>query len=326
MNALRNKKILVTGASGLMGSTLLQRLKAAPDISVRAVFYNHPICIEGKNITPFKADLTDAEVCRNLTEGIDFLFMFAAKIDRHNTGSRPVLETLSMNVNMLEAAYRSGIRKVLWLSSAMAYPATDGLITEETMFMADPPANYFGMGWMTRYIEKLCQAYSQNSHRPMTTLVLRPSAIYGPFDNFNPASCHVFPALIRQVAERQDSLEIWGTGEETRRDFIFADDVVDACLLALDRLDEYDCLNIGSGHVHTVKDIVEVLMKKAGYKPAVVYNDKRFVKPSSVHLDCKKASERINFKTKTSLEEGVDRTIHWFRENSMNSGNRIRRV
>ena len=298
----------------MVGLHTLLRLKNFPDISVRAVVHSKKPWVKAENISYVKADLTKINDCRRVVYGMDYVLMFAAKIDRRSSGLDPVLQTLMINSQMLEAAYQASIKKFLWLSSAVAYPVYEGLLTEGLMFEGNPHDSYFALGWTTRYIEKLCETYALKLKRTMQTVVLRPTAIYGPWGDFDYATSHVLPALIRRVVERQNPLEIWGTGE-TRRDFIYVDDVVDACLLALERVSPFGAFNVGAGRSYSVKELLQVILDTERYMEAVVvFDPSKPVKAPSIAVDCSKANEYFGFEAKTSLREGIEKTIAWLKE------------
>jgi len=147
----------------------------------------------------------------------------------------------------------------------------------------------------------------------MTTIVLRPTNIYGPLDDFEPATSHVAPALLRKVVERQAPLEVWGTGDDIR-DLIYVDDMVEAIVRSLETLESYTTLNIGLGKTYSVKEILSLLMELDGHSDAqLTFNSS---KPSMIPIrliDPSKAEALIGFKAKVDLREGLKRTLEWYR-------------
>lgn len=316
MDFLKGKNILITGATGLVGTNMLIRLKGIPNVNVRAVYHKRKPQIFSDNISYVKADLNKYEDCRRIVEGVDYIMMLAAKIVRRSADLRYLITNLVMNFQMLEAAYHAGVKKYLWLSSATAYPPSDRPIKEEQMFDADPYDTYFPLGWMTRYIEILCRMYATKLERHMATIVLRPTAIYGEYGDFDFSTCHVLPALIRKVAERHNPLEIWGTGE-AKRDFIYVGDVFEACLLALERIDSFAELNIGSGKSYSVKELLTMILDIDNYPNAqLTFDHTKPEKAPSIFVDCIKAEELIGFKAKTSIRDGIAKTIEWLKKTS----------
>ena len=312
-----SKRILVCGATGLVGTNMLVRLRDDPDFHIRAVHRKKKPKIFSNNIYYEEADLTVFDDCKRLVEDIDYVLMFAAKIERRSTNQEYIISNLIMNSQLLEAAYNAGVEKFLWLSSATAYPPSEEPLREDKMFDGDPHDVYFPLGWMTRYIEILCRMYAEKLKRHMTAIVLRPTAIYGRYDDFNSHTSHVLAALIRKVAERQSPIEVWGTGE-VKRDFIYVDDVVDACLLALEKVSGFDVFNIGLGNSYSVKELLEIILEVDGFSQAkILYDKSKQVTSPIIAVDCNKAKEAIGFEAKTTIREGIGKTIEWYRNNTM---------
>lgn len=309
---------LIAGAAGLMGSTALLRLSNLPGINVRAVDLREPK-ISADNISFLKADLRNLDECKKVVKDIDYLFMFAAILSTAPVIAKnpvsPVTSNIIINSQMLEAAYFAGVKKFLWLSSSTGYPMVKGMLKEEDMFQSDPPDVYFPVGWMSRYTEILCRMYATKLRNPMPTIILRPTTIYGEYEDFHFETCHVLPALIRKIVERQNPIEVWGTGED-ERDLIYADDVFDACLLALEKVDTFDVFNVGLGKQYSINELLKIILEIDNYGTAkIVHNTS---KPSTIakrSIDVTKAKEFLGFKPKTTVREGISRMIKWYRKN-----------
>jgi len=227
-----------------------------------------------------------------------------------------VTPNIIMNSLMLEASYQAGVEKFVFLSSSAAYPDTGATpVSEEEMFNDNPSDVYYHVGWMKRYTEILCETYSNRVEPPMHCLVVRPSNIYGPGDDFAPETSHVTAALIRRVALRQNPMEIWGTGEDIR-DIIYIDDFLDGLLAAFAIDLPYLEINICKGEGFSVRQILEIAMEVDGYEDVEIsYNAG---KPTTVPirlLDPKRAQKLLNFHPKINLREGIRRTIFWYRKN-----------
>ena len=265
------------------------------------------------------ADLTQMADCRRVVEGMDYVFMCAA-----NTSGAAVMATqplahvtpnVVMNAQMLEASYQAKVKKFLFISSSAAYPPSgDRPVSEAEMFDGDPYEAYFSVGWMKRYAEVLCRIYSEKIKSPMPTVVVRPSNVYGPYDKFDFERSHVTAALIRKVVERQDPLEVWGTGEDVR-DLIYIEDFVDAMMLAMDTVEQFDPVNIAFGKGCRVRDVLTTLLDVDGFQNAnVVVNP---MKPSMIPIrlvDVAKAKTLLHFTAQTSLNVGLQKTLAWYRE------------
>jgi GDP-L-fucose synthase len=167
---------------------------------------------------------------------------------------------------------------------------------------------------MKRFGEVLCRIYGEKLSRTMTTLVLRPSNIYGPHDKFDPATSHVTAALVRRVVERENPLRVWGTGDDVR-DLVYVDDMVEAIVRALEKLDSFTVLNVGLGRGHSVKEILQTILELDGYADARVEFDP--TKPTTIPMrlvDVSKTERLLGFRPGIDLREGLRRTIQWYRE------------
>jgi GDP-L-fucose synthase len=156
--------------------------------------------------------------------------------------------------------------------------------------------------------------YAQKLSEPMTTVVIRPSNIYGPYDDFDFATSHMQSALMRRVVERHDPLEVWGTGDDVR-DLIYIDDFLDGMLLAFVKAEKYLAVNIASGKGHTVREILQTILEVDGYNDADVQFDP--TKPSTIPIrlvDTRMAADLLGFKATTSMADGMERTIKWYRQ------------
>ena len=314
----KNQPVLVTGATGLVGSNLISRL-LSEGASIRATLHRRPPVVVDDRIEYIHTDLTKGEDCRRAVEGQRFVFMCSAS----SSGAAKIATTpmihvtpnVLMNTKMLEAAYEAGVEKFLWLASTTGYPPSgDRPVKEEEMFEGEPYDKYFFVGWMKRFTEVLCRMYGEKLSKPMTTIVLRPTNIYGPNDDFEPATSHVTAALIRKVVDRQDPIQVWGTGEDVR-DLIYVDDMVEAMVMAMKKIESYTAINIGLGKGYSVKEILKTILELDGYTNAKVAFDTS--KPTMIPIrliDTTKAETVLGFKAKTDLREGLRKTIKWYRE------------
>ena len=314
----RNQNVLVTGAAGLIGSCAVRRLFEA-GADVRATYHRAEPGPRVEGVEYTKADLTKADDCQKAGQEISFVFHCAAHTPGAGaTASDPlasVTSNLIIDARMLEAAYGAGVKKFLWLGSTTAYPPTgERPVKEEEMFSGEPFEKYFFVGWSKRFTEVLCRMYGEKLSKPMTTIVLRLAYVYGPGDSFDPAVSHVIPALIRKVVERQDPLEVWGTGEDVR-DPLYVDDAVSAMLLAAEKIERYDVFNIGLGKGYSVKEMLETILKLDGFPNAKIEFDSS--KPAMIpvrRVDVSKAERVLGFRAATDLAEGLRETITWYRE------------
>ena len=318
--------MLVTGAAGLVGSNLIARL-LSEQAKVRATLHRNTQTARSDGVEYIICDLTRNEDCEKSVEGIRYVFHCAAKsvgaAGMATASMGHVTPNILMNAQMLAAAYTARVEKFLWLGSTTAYPLTGNRpVREEEILAAEPYEKYFFVGWEKRMMEILCQMYGEKLAKPLTTIVLRATNIYGPNDDFKPETSRVTAALLKKVAERQDPIEVWGSGEDVR-DHIYVDDVVDAMLMALAKVESYTAFNIGSGRGYNVKEILAVMLEIEGYKDAktVFAREKPTMIPVRL-VDTRKAENILGFKAKTELYQGLRMTLDWYKRRFMRSSNR----
>ncbi len=309
------KKVLVTGGAGFVGVNLIKRLVEAGAI-IRATLHQKDAVLKDDRIEYIKCDLTMSEDCKRACADMEYVFLCAAV-----TSGAAVMEktplvhltpNLVMNVQMLEAAYGAGVKKVLFISSNTVYPVSDDPV-EENDVTNEFFEKYFVVGWMKRFSEIICEMYSTKIKKPMDTVVVRPANIYGPHDDFDWESSHVLPALIRRVVERHDPIRVWGDGRDIK-DFIYIDDFVDGLLISMDKISGFDVVNIASGQQFRLRDVLDLIVRLDGFGHAKIEYDtsKPTMLPKRL-IDPSKAEKLLDFKTKTPIEEGLKNTIQWYR-------------
>jgi len=310
----KGKKVLVAGGAGFVGTNLIKRLLKLGAI-VRAADSKELQLKDGR-IDYFKCDLTKKEDCQKAVVGQDFVFMLAA-----NTSGAAVMEktplvhvtpNIIMNSLMLEAAYEAGIKKFLFHSSNTVYPVMDTPAKESDMKFGDLFFKYYYVGWMKQFSEVLCQMYTKVKI-PMKTVVVRPANIYGPYDHFEGENTHVIPALIKKIVERQNPLQVWGDGNDVK-DFIYVDDLVEGDLLAMEKMEEFEPINICTGTPVTVKDVLKITIEAENFSDAEIVFDAS--KPTMIPkrlIDPSRAKELLGFEAKTSLAGGLKKTVEWYK-------------
>lgn len=307
--------VLVTGGAGFIGSNLVERL-INQGTKVRATLHTSDAVIKNNRIEYIHCDLTDPGECTKACEGISYVFLCAA-----NTSGAAVMEktpldhltpNLIMNARILEAAYAAGVKKTLFISTNTVYPVTDYPV-KETDVTNEFYEKYFIVAWMKRFSEIMCEMYSTKIKKPMQTVVVRPANVYGPRDDFDWETSHVLPALIRRVVERHDPIKVWGNGRDIK-DFIYVDDLVYGLISAMEKIEGFDVVNIASGKEYCLRDLLNLMINIDGFEKARIEFDatkptmipKRLINPS-------KAKEVLGFETKTSIEDGLRKTIEWYR-------------
>jgi GDP-L-fucose synthase len=318
MSIFENAKVLIAGGTGFIGVNIIKRMLKLR-ATVRATLHRKaPVVVDNK-IDYIKCDLLNMEDCKKIVDGIDYVFMCAANTSGAAViASTPLVHVtpnIIMNAQILEASYFAGVKKFIFLSSNAAYPPSgDSYVKEEAMFDGDPYETYFGVGWMKRYTEILCRMYAEKLRNPMKTVVIRPSNIYGPYDDYDFATSHVMAAMIRRVVERHNPIEVWGTGNDVR-DLIYIDDFIDALVMATEKLETFEPVNIALGRGYSLKEIMQMIIEIDGYENARVVYDPS--KPSMIPIrliDNKKAEKLLGFKPKTDIKEGIRKTVEWYRK------------
>lgn len=315
----KGKKVLIAGGAGFIGTNLALTL-ANRGAHLRLTIHEKPPQVQVADAEVMAVDLRQPDQCARVVEGMDYVFLCAA----HTSGAAVIRTTplvhitpnVLINTLMLEAAHRARVAKFCFISSGAAYPPTaDRPVREAEMFDGDPHDVYFAAGWMKRYAEILCRTYAEKIAQPLPTVVVRPSNVYGPYDKFDFAVSHVTAALIRRVVERHSPLEVWGTGEDIR-DLIYVDDFIAGLLAAFATDRPYLAVNICAGIGHSVREILQKILAADGYDDAEVRYDPS--RPSTIPvrlMDNSAARQLLDFEAHTTLEEGLKRTVQWYRQN-----------
>jgi GDP-L-fucose synthase len=313
------KKVLIAGGAGFIGTNLGLAL-AKQGARLRLTTHEKPLQATFPGAEAVALDLRRPEDCARAVEGMDYVFLCSA----HTSGAAVIRATplvhitpnVLINTLMLEAAHRAGVQRFCFISSGAAYPPTGSRpVAEAEMFDGDPDDVYFAAGWMKRYAEVLCRTYAEKIPNPMPTVVVRPSNVYGPYDKYDFAVSHVTAALIRRVVERHSPLEVWGSGEDIR-DLVYVDDFIDGLLAAFATQRPYLAVNICAGKGHSVKQILQAILKVDGYDDADVRYDPS--RPSTIPvrlMDNSLARRELGFEARIPLEDGLRRTIEWYRKN-----------
>jgi len=310
-----NRKVLVTGGTGFVGTHIVGEL-LRHGAKVRVPVHNRPLMVDDGNIETVRADLTSPEDCLRATRGVDFVFHAAgvvtgAGVTAHDSMSA-IAENLVQTSRILEAAWATGVERVLIFSSSTGYPVANYPIKEDEFWSGPTHQSYFGYGWMRRYLERLAEYVVSKSE--MKIAIVRPTAVYGQLDNFDPVRAHVIPALILKAVERISPYEVWGTGDEVR-DFLHVRDLARGCLMMLEKHAECDPVNIGYGKVVTIREIVDMILDAAGYEDAdIVFNSSRPTAIPFRMVDTSKAGRLLGFEHEISLEEGLKDTVEWYKQ------------
>ena len=318
------RRVLVAGGAGFVGSHLVELLlKTAPRArvtvagSITAVVRRNLKAVL-KKVRLVKADLRDLSACRRACRGQDVVLNLAAKVGgvHYNSVHHASLfrDNMLLAMSMIEAARLENVKRYLVVSSACVYPRDCAIPTPESEgFRGRPETTNEGYGWAKRMAEYLGKAYADEYG--MSVAVARPYNAYGPRDDFGPERSHVIAALVRRACEGEDPLVVWGDGRATRS-FLYVEDFARGLLEVAERGPSGEPLNVGADEEVSIKDLALMIARLAGNGARL-----RFVpsKPSGQprrRCDAAKIRKMLGFAPRVSLEEGLARTIAWYRANS----------
>jgi len=307
---LKNKKIIVTGGAGFLGKYVVEKLK---EIGCFDVFV--PKTEE--------YDLRDLGAIKKMyiVSKADIVIHLAAIVggigaNRENPGSF-FYDNLIMGIQLMEEARKSDIEKFVAIGTICAYPKFTPIpFKEDNLWDGYPEETNAPYGLAKKMLLVQSQAYRQQYG--FNSIFLLPVNLYGPGDNFDPKSSHVIPALIKKFYEakvnNEPEVNVWGTGNATR-EFLYVEDCAEAIVLATEKYDKVDPVNIGAGFEISIKDLANLIKEITGFKGKIVWDT---LKPDGQPrrcLDTSRADKEFGFKAKTDFKKGLEKTIKWYKEN-----------
>lgn len=308
----KDSKIYVAGHHGLVGSNIMKRLQEKG--------YTNVI---GR--TRQELDLTNQEAVNSFfeIEKPEYVVLAAAKVGgilANNTYPADfIMKNLQIQVNVIDAAYRSGVKKLLFLGSSCIYPRMcPQPIKEEYLLTGELEKTNEAYALAKISGLKMCYYYKKQYGADFISVM--PTNLYGPGDNFGLTNSHVLPALMRKMHEAKianaETVEIWGTGKALR-EFLYIEDMADGCIFLLENYDGADFVNLGTGKELTIRQLAELIKKVVGFKGELRFNtDKPDGTPRKL-LDVSKM-ETLGWKYKVELEDGIRRTYRWYLQNQTN--------
>ena len=302
----KTAKIYVAGHRGLVGSAISRELRASG-------------CDRLLERTHAELDLTCQPAVEQFfqTERPDYVFLAAAKVGgilaNNSYPADFIYQNLMMETNVIQAAYRSGVKKLLFLGSSCIYPRMCPQPIKEEYLMTGPlePTNEpYAMAKLAGI--SMCNAYRRQYGCNFISVM--PTNLYGPGDNFNLETAHVLPALIRKfheakVAGRQ-AVTLWGSGTP-RREFLYVDDLARACVFVMQHYDEAGIVNIGTGNDVTIAELAAMVSKTIGFAGEIEYDSSKPDGTPQKLLDVSKINA-LGWQAAISLEEGLQLTYQWF--------------
>jgi GDP-L-fucose synthase len=301
-----NARIYVAGHRGMVGSGLVRKLHKEGYVNV--LFR-----------TSRELDLRDAGAVNAFfeKESIDYVFLAAAKVggiaaNRDYPGEF-IRDNLLIQTNVIDAAYRYHVKKLVFLGSSCIYPKHAPQPLKEQYLLSgllEPTNEPYAIAKIAGIT--MCQSYNRQYGTNFVSVM--PTNLYGPHDNFDAQTSHVLPALIRKMSDAKEngekSVEIWGTGKPYR-EFLHVDDLADACLYVMNHYNDNEIINIGTGNDLTIMELANLIREIVGYKGELVFNSDMPDGTPRKQLDVSKLSE-LGWNARISLNTGIENTYSWY--------------
>jgi GDP-L-fucose synthase len=311
----KDKKVLVAGGSGLIGIQLVDLLTQhgakVNVVDLRKPYgkVNFPVDVTFKGM-----DLTDYTNCISACEGMDYVFNLmcikgSPKVMKEKPASH-LVPMIRFNTNLMEAARECNVSRYLYTSSVGVYHPAE-VLTEDDVWKTFPSENDWYAGWTKRIGELQAQAYEIEYGWDSISIV-RPTNTYGPYDYFDSDRATVVPSLIKKILSGNSSIVVWGDGSNVR-DFMYSRDVAKGMMLVMEKSPgpKYP-VNLGSGKRYSIKDLINIILDNVDEKPEIVWDTSKITGDNVRVMNIDRAKS-LGFKQTISLEEGVRRTINWYK-------------
>ena len=315
----RDRRVVVVGGNGFIGSHLVERLleagaRVASTASSADSAWRFLGSVES-DVDMRIGDLRNPETARRAVEGQEVVMNLAARVGgvAHNMAHPATLfrENVQPFINVIEAARQAGVGRFLVTSSACVYPAVCTVPTSEDEGFTDRPEfTNEGYGWAKRMEEYLGESYA--SEYGMDVCIARPYNAFGPRDNFDPASSHVIPALVRRAIAGESPFVVWGSPEVTRS-FIYATDFARGLMAVAERSPQVGAINIGSDEETSIGRLASLVVAACGLKVDIVFDSSKPTGQMRRSCDTRLAARLLGFRAEVSLEAGLARTVEWYR-------------
>ena len=312
------EKVLVAGGTGTIGVQVACQLLAKKAIVtvVSMDSQEYALKVLGPHVHFKRIDLTKSDNCKQVVKGQDMVFNLVGIKGSVGIGETKVasylVPMLRFQTNLMEAAFQENVKRFLFVGSVCSYPQAE-VHYEDNMWNGMPKQNDRIPGIAKRVGELLGEAY-QLEYGWDAVRIVRPSNVYGPFDDFNPSTAQVIPALISRMVNGENPVKVWGDGSAIR-DFIYSEDVAYWILKAVEIAPPGLPVNLGNGVGVTIKQITEAIANELSPSPKILWDlDKPSGDPCRI-LSMDRAQEILGYYPRTSLQEGIKKTMEWFKEN-----------
>lgn len=312
---MKNKKVLVCGATGFIGRNIAEYLALKDNLEVSGTYFES-LPLENDGINMIDADLTNKRDVENVLRGQDIVIQAAATTSgAKDIRERPYLHVTDnaiMNALLFRQAFEQKISQLMFMSCTVMYQSGEKPVKESDFNPSlDLVPSYFGVAKTKLYNEDMCKFFAGIGQTKF--MAIRHSNIYGPYDKFDLEKSHVFGATLTKVMQAKDEVKVWGTGEE-ERDLLYVSDLVDFVELALDNQRKpFELYNIGYGSSIPVKNLVEKIILHSGKSLKVSFDTSKPTIKTKLSLDCTLTKEHYGWEPKVSLDEGIKRTLEWYR-------------
>lgn len=301
----KDKKVLVTGGAGFLGSHLVRKLKELESIVSVPRSEGH--------------DLREKENCRKVVQNKDIVIHLAAKVggigfNREHPGEM-YYDNILMGTHLMEEARIARVKKFVAIGTVCAYPKfTPVPFKEKNLWDGYPEETNAPYGLAKKML--LVQSQSYREQYGFNSIFLLPVNLYGPGDNFDIESSHVIPALIKKFSEAKEkklkSVTIWGTGKATR-EFLYVEDAVVGIIKAGEFYNKSEPVNLGAGFEISIKNLAKLIKKIIGFKGNIIWDKTKPDGQPRRKLDTTRAFKEFGFKAATSFSTGLKKTIDWYR-------------
>lgn len=307
-NFLRGKRIAVTGGGGFLGRVVVERLRERGCEDVYIVRKRDYDLVKGEDVARLYA-VARPEVVIHLAAVVGGI-----GANRENPGLY-FYENMMMGVQLIEGARLNGVEKFVQVGTICAYPKfTPVPFKEDDLWDGYPEETNAPYGVAKKALLVQCQAY--RDQYGFNGIYLLPVNLYGPGDNFDPNTSHVIPALIKKFVDASErgepAVEVWGTGAATR-EFLYVEDAADGIVLAAEKYDGREPVNLGSGMEISIRELAELIAKETGYEGQLVWDASKPDGQPRRALDVTRAAELFGFRARVNFVEGLRRTIEWYR-------------